>query len=159
MELELFDHTDNQVSTAQQTMVSELLQFAAQKLSLSENTEMSVTFVNNPEIKEMNAKYRGVDRATDVLSFAEEETGEESPIVMDPELAAEIPVNLGDLFISIDKVAEQAKFLGHSVDRELGFLAVHGFLHLNGYDHEQAEDEAKMFSLQREILDDYGLTR
>lgn len=159
MELELFDHTDGQVSTAQQKMVSDLLQFAAQKLILRENTEMSLTFVNNPEIKEMNAKYRGVDRATDVLSFAEEEAGKESPILMDPELAAEIPTNLGDLFISVDKVAEQAKFLGHSVERELGFLAVHGFLHLNGYDHEKPADEKKMFSLQREILDDYGLTR
>ena len=78
---------------------------------------------------------------------------------MAPELAAELPVNLGDLFISIDKVAEQAKFLGHSFDRELGFLVVHGFLHLNGYDHEQPEDEKEMFTLQREILDQYGLER
>lgn len=159
MELEIIDHTANHVTPAQQKLVNDLLQFAAKKLSLKENTEMSLTFVNNPEIKEMNAKYRGVDRATDVLSFAEEEAGAESPIVMDPELAAEIPTNLGDLFISVDKVAEQAKFLGHSVDRELGFLAVHGFLHLNGYDHEQPADEKKMFGLQREILDDYGLTR
>ena len=78
---------------------------------------------------------------------------------MDPELAAELPANLGDLFVSIDKVAEQAKFLGHSTDRELGFLVVHGFLHLNGYDHEQPADEQRMFALQRAILDDYGLTR
>ena len=92
-------------------------------------------------------------------SFAAEEAGDETPIIMDPEMAAEIPVNLGDLFISIDKVAEQAKFLGHSVDRELGFLAVHGFLHLNGYDHEKPTDEEKMFKLQREILEGYGLTR
>lgn len=159
MELELIDNTNKQVNAEQLKMVNDLLQFAAKKLNLQANTEMSLTFVNNPEIKELNAKYRGVDRATDVLSFAEEESGEESPIVMDPELAAEIPVNLGDLFISVDKVAEQAKFLGHSVERELGFLAVHGFLHLNGYDHEQPEDEEKMFTLQREILDDYGLTR
>lgn len=159
MELELFDHTNEGVTDQQQQMINDLLQFAAKKLGLKENTEMSLTFVNNPEIKKLNAQYRQVDRATDVLSFAEEETGEETPIIMDPELAAELPVNLGDLFISIDKVGEQAKFLGHSVDRELGFLAVHGFLHLNGYDHEDPVDEKKMFSLQREILDEYGLTR
>lgn len=159
MEIEIFDHTADQVTEEQQKMVHELLQFAAQKLKLKDNVEMSLTFVNNPEIKKLNKQYRNVDRATDVLSFAEEETGDETPIIMDPELAAEIPVNLGDLFISIDKVSEQAKFLGHSVDRELGFLAVHGFLHLNGYDHESKADEEKMFATQREILDDYGLTR
>ena len=156
MDLEIFDQTTAQLPNEQVKMVRDLLQYAAKKLSLSDNTEMSLTFVNNPEIKKLNAH---VDRATDVLSFAAEEAGEETPIIMDPQMAAEIPDNLGDLFISIDKVAEQAKFLGHSVDRELGFLAVHGFLHLNGYDHEEPADEEKMFKLQREILDGYGLTR
>lgn len=159
MELTIFDHTANQVTADQQHMVDQLLQFAAKKLALATNTEVSITFVNNPEIKELNAKYRGVDRATDVLSFADKESADETPIILDPEIAKQLPVNLGDLFISIDKVSEQAKFLGHSVDRELGFLAVHGFLHLNGYDHEEPAAEKEMFDLQREILDDYGLTR
>ena len=74
-------------------------------------------------------------------------------------IGAMIPKDLGDLFISIDKVKEQALFLGHSEDRELGFLVVHGFLHLNGYDHEEPADEEKMFSLQEKILDAYGLKR
>lgn len=159
MDLTVYDETAGQVSAAQLTLVKDLLQYAAQKLQLKDNTEMSVTITTNPAIKKLNKQYRGVDRATDVLSFAAEESGDETPIMMDPELAAELPANLGDLFVSIDKVAEQAKFLGHSTDRELGFLVVHGFLHLNGYDHEQPADEQRMFALQRAILDDYGLTR
>lgn len=74
-------------------------------------------------------------------------------------MKAEIPENIGDIFVSIDKVNEQADFLGHSVDRELGFLIVHGFLHLNGYDHMKPEDEKVMFDLQRKILNEYGLKK
>lgn len=159
MDLTIYDQTSNGISQEQHDLVEDVLQFAAQKLKLADSTEMSVTLMNNPAIKKINAQYRGVDRATDVLSFAAEERGDESPIIMDPELAAELPTNLGDLFVSMDKVAEQAKFLGHSPERELGFLVVHGFLHLNGYDHEQPADEKKMFALQREILDEYGLKR
>lgn len=159
MDLTVYDETAGRVSADQLALVKDVLQFAAKKLALKDSTEMSVTMVTNPAIKKLNKQYRGVDRATDVLSFAAEESGDETPIIMDPELAAELPTNLGDLFISIDKVEEQAKFLGHSVDRELGFLVVHGFLHLNGYDHEQPADEKKMFGLQREILDAYGLKR
>ena len=159
MDLTIYDETDGQVSPAQLALVLDVLQFAARQLSLEDSTEMSVTMMTNPAIRKLNQQYRGVDRATDVLSFAAEESGDETPIIMDPELAAELPENLGDLFVSIDKVEEQAKFLGHSVDRELGFLVVHGFLHLNGYDHEKPADEQRMFDLQREILDEYGLQR
>ncbi|HJF48165.1 rRNA maturation RNase YbeY [Limosilactobacillus oris] len=159
MDLTIYDETDGQVSPAQLALVRDVLQFAARQLSLEDSTEMSVTMMTNPAIRKLNQQYRGVDRATDVLSFAAEESGDETPIIMDPELAAELPENLGDLFVSIDKVEEQAKFLGHSVDRELGFLVVHGFLHLNGYDHEKPADEQRMFDLQREILDEYGLQR
>lgn len=159
MEIEIYDRTAEKVSDEHQKLIQDLLNFAGKKLDLADNTEISVTLMNNPEIRELNSQYRHVDRATDVLSFAAEESDDETPIIMNPELAAEFPVNLGDLFISVDKVAEQAKFLGHSFERELGFLTIHGFLHLNGYDHEQPEEEKKMFSLQREILDQYGLKR
>ena len=159
MDLTIYDETDGQVSPAQLALVRDVLQFAARQLSLEDSTEMSVTMMTNPAIRKLNQQYRGVDRATDVLSFAAEESGDETPIIIEPELAAELPENLGDLFVSIDKVEEQAKFLGHSVDRELGFLVVHGFLHLNGYDHEKPADEQRMFDLQREILDEYGLQR
>ena len=156
MDLTIYDHTDGQLSDKQRQMADDLLQFAARKLGLGDNVEMSLTFVRNPEIKDLNREYRGVDRATDVISFA---INDDDDVIVDAELAGELPQDLGDLFISIDKVSEQALFLGHSEKRELGYLLVHGFLHLNGYNHEQKDDEAKMFGLQKEILDDYGLSR
>lgn len=159
MDLEIYDKTKDGVDQKHIDLVEDVLQFASKALSLKDNTEMSVTFVNNDEIKEINSKYRGVDRATDVISFAIEDGDDDFPLIMDDETAAEIPENIGDIFVSIDKVAEQAEFLDHSYERELGFLVVHGFLHLNGYDHMKQEDEDVMFPLQRKIMDDYGLKR
>lgn len=159
MDLEIYDKTKDGVDQKHIDLVEDVLQFASKALELKDNTEMSVTFVNNDEIKEINSKYRGVDRATDVISFAIEDGEDDFPLIMDDEMAAEIPENIGDIFVSIDKVAEQAEFLDHSYERELGFLVVHGFLHLNGYDHMKQEDEDVMFPLQRKIMDDYGLKR
>ncbi|ETO40878.1 metal-dependent hydrolase [Fructilactobacillus florum 8D] len=160
MDLEIYDETNGAITDAQLTLSKDLLDFAAKQLQLKENTEMSVTFVKNERIRAINREYRQVDRATDVISFALEDQSEDDfPVLMDDELQAEIPENLGDLFVSIDKVKEQADFLGHSEDRELGFLLVHGFLHLNGYDHMEPADEQVMFALQRKILDAYGLTK
>lgn len=161
MDLEIYDETKNGVPEEHVKLVQKVLDYAGQYIKLKENTEMSVTFVNNDRIQEINKEYRGVDRATDVISFAIEDsaTNDDFPIVMDDELAAEIPENIGDIFVSVDKVGEQAEYLEHSYERELGFLVVHGFLHLNGYDHMEPEDEKVMFKLQRDILDDYGLTR
>lgn len=159
MDLEIYDKTKDGVDQKHIDLVEDVLQFASKALELKDNTEMSVTFVNNDEIKEINSKYRGVDRATDVISFAIEDGDDDFPLIMDDEMAAEIPENIGDIFVSIDKVAEQAEFLDHSYERELGFLVVHGFLHLNGYDHMKQEDEDVMFPLQRKIMDDYGLKR
>ncbi|CAI2603892.1 Endoribonuclease YbeY [Apilactobacillus kunkeei] len=159
MDLEIYDKTKDGVDQKYIDLVEDVLQFASKALELKDNTEMSVTFVNNDEIKEINSKYRGVDRATDVISFAIEDGDDDFPLIMDDEMAAEIPENIGDIFVSIDKVAEQAEFLDHSYERELGFLVVHGFLHLNGYDHMKQEDEDVMFPLQRNIMDDYGLKR
>ena len=110
---------------------------------------MSIIIVDNKTIHEINKQYRNIDRETDVISFALEE-GE----------TIEEPVKtLGDIYISIDKVYEQAKEYNHSVKRELFFLVTHGFLHLLGYDHMNKEDEEKMFSLQEEVLDSYGVKR
>ncbi|WP_283574005.1 rRNA maturation RNase YbeY [Limosilactobacillus ingluviei] len=156
MELTIYDHSQGMLTEHQTALAEELLAQAAAKLSLPASAELSLTLVRNPEMKELNAKYRGVDRATDVISFA---INDEEDLTLPAELQAELPLDLGDLFISLDKVKEQALFLGHSADREFGFLLVHGFLHLNGYDHETPADEAAMFSLQEAILTAYGLTR
>ena len=159
MDLEIYDDTKN-VPEEKIKLIEDILNFAGSYLKLPENTEMSVTLMDSEHIHEINKKYRGVDKPTDVISFAiEEDDPDEVPIILPEDEEFDIPKNIGDIMVSMDKVKEQAEYLGHSEDRELGFLVVHGFLHLNGYDHMKEEDEKEMFGLQREILDSYGLTR
>lgn len=135
--------------------IEKLLNFAAAKLAIEEGSEVSVTFVTNERIQEINREYRNKDSVTDVISFALEERGEGEVEL----IGADLPRVLGDIIISIAKAEEQAKDYGHSFMREFGFLAVHGFLHLLGYDHMTEEQEREMFTLQKEILDEYGLKR
>lgn len=114
------------------------------------NAICSIIFVNNEEIHQINKERRGVDRATDVISFALEDS---------PDDFDEFRI-LGDIFISIPKMQEQAKEYGHSEKRELSFLVVHGLLHLLGYDHMKSKkDEEMMFSLQDEILESLNILR
>lgn len=158
MDIQIYDHTKEEPKENIE-LIQNVLEFAGNYLKLAENTEMSVTLMHNDEIHEINKTYRQVDRATDVISFAIEDDSDEAPIILDDELAEEITPNIGDLMVSIDKVKEQSEYLGHSYQRELGFLCVHGFLHLNGYDHIKPEDQKIMFPLQKEILNAYGLKR
>ena len=152
--IDLVDET-NQLSDEQMEQIEKLLDFAADKENVEDNSEVSVTFVSNERIHEINREFRDKDAPTDVISFAMEELGEgEIQLIGDL-----LPRVLGDIIISIPKAEEQAKEYGHSFIRELGFLSVHGFLHLLGYDHMEMEEEVKMFSRQKEILDVYGLTR
>lgn len=153
----IFEDKTNGLSSKDKEMLHELLDFAADYLKLTGEIDLSLTIVNDAEIHEINKTYRNIDRPTDVISFAIEDLGEDELAVMG--LPEDMPRELGDLFISIDKTREQAADYGHSFERELGFLAVHGFLHLNGYDHLNEADEKKMFGLQKEILDAYGLKR
>ena len=113
------------------------------------DASFSIIIVDNEKIHEINKEYRGIDRPTDVISFALEENE-------DYEVKERL---LGDIFISIDKVYDQAKEYNHSVKRELFFLVTHGFLHLLGYDHMKKEDEEIMFSLQEKILNEYGILK
>jgi len=152
--IDFLDET-NEVTQEQIEELEKLLNFAADKLAIEANTEVSVTFVNNERIREINREYRDKDSATDVISFALEELGEGEVELV----GSDMPRVLGDIIISIPRAHEQAEEYGHSFMREFGFLAVHGFLHLLGYDHMTPADEKEMFTLQREILTEYGLTR
>ena len=152
--IDVMDET-NRVTDEQQKLVQDLLEYTANHEQVKEGSEVSVTFVDNNRIQEINKEYRQKDAATDVISFAMEEMGEGEVEI----IGSDEPALLGDIIISIDRMEEQAKEYGHSNDRELGFLAVHGFLHLLGYDHMNEEDEKVMFTRQRELLDSYGLTR
>jgi probable rRNA maturation factor len=123
--------------------------------------EVALTFVDDARIHELNREYRGIDRPTDVLSFAMQE-GDEPDIVFDGlEDGESDPFSgmLGDIVISLERAKAQSEEYGHSLEREIGFLFVHGFLHLLGYDHQTAEEEAVMFAKQEEILRRAGLTR
>lgn len=152
--IDILDETE-QVTPGQQELVTKLLEFAAIQEKVTEGSEVSVTFVNNERIHEINKEYRQKDAPTDVISFAMEEMGEGEIEI----IGEDVPAVLGDIIISIDRTKEQAEEYGHSYERELGFLAIHGFLHLLGYDHMNEEDEKVMFSRQRELLEQYGLTR
>lgn len=114
-----------------------------------DDIEFNVIIVDNPYIHKLNKEYRGIDRETDVISFALEDN---------EEIKEEHRV-LGDIYISIDKAKSQAIEYGHSFKREICFLAVHGFLHLLGYDHMELEDEKVMFSRQEEILNEASITK
>lgn len=159
MEIDIFDHTDK-LTPAFHTMIGDLLTFSADYLNLSPDCEISVTIVDNDEIQQINKEYRNKDYPTDVISFAMNDVVEDDPI-LEMDAGVEFPFSnlLGDLFVSIDKVKEQAKEYGHSEKRELAFLVVHGFLHLNGYDHHTQASEQEMFQLQEAILTDFGVER
>lgn len=119
--------------------------------NLSE-AEVSITFVDDEAIMDLNRDHRGLHKPTDVLSFSQLE-GEEMVDL------PEGPVLLGDIVVSLERCVEQAADYGHSFERELGFLVAHGMLHLMGYDHQTPEDEAEMMAKTEEILGGLGLTR
>src|SRR5699024_1771959 len=136
-------------------LIQRLLVFAAEKEAVSRQAEISINFVDNKEIQEINRNYRQQNNPTDVISFALQDHVE-GEIHM---INEDIPLTLGDIVISVEKAEEQAAEYGHSLKRELCFLAVHGFLHLLGYDHVNKEDERVMFQKQKQLLDAFDIGR
>ncbi len=130
--------------------VKKVLEYAVSKEQLN-NVSFNVIIINNEMIHELNKNYRHIDRETDVITFALED--EDTIIIPNEERI------LGDIYISIDKVRSQSEEYGHSIKRELFFLAIHGLLHLLGYDHMTPEDEKVMFGKQEEVLSRYGIER
>jgi len=148
----------NQVVETQriEEIIQQVLTQAAQEFALPENTEVSVALVDNEEIRQLNRDYRGIDSPTDVLSFAldEEEQAGEIPFANASDLHL-----LGDIIISLERAGEQAVEYGHSIEREVGFLTIHGMLHLLGYDHNAPEETAEMRAMEEKIPQSPGLTR
>ena len=140
---------DCNVLLEEEKQMKDFINYCIEKLKLK-NVMFNVIIIDNKKIHEINKKYRMIDRPTDVISFALEDNKENfiSKIRM-----------LGDIYISYEKVISQALDYNHSQDRELCFLAIHGLLHLLGYDHMNKEDEIKMFELQKELLNSYGIKK
>lgn len=120
---------------------------------LNKNIYLSVILTNPQNIRKINKKYRSIDEETDVLSFPMFEKDE----IL--ELDGEIPEALGDIMISIDRVKEQAKEYGHSFERELSYMVVHGFYHLMGFDHMIEQEKKIMRQKEENVLNILDITR
>lgn len=141
MKVNFFNETPNSVKEYQKLIQSVFKPMGSKR-------EFNIIFVTKAEIQRLNREFRKIDRVTDVISFA---------LCDDEEI---IPTNeLGDIFICIDRAVEQAAEYGHSISREIAFLAVHGYLHLCGFDHMTKEEETVMFKKQEEILNQAGILR
>ena len=146
MNLEINNLTNEKI---EEKMIKRVVDATGKKLDVKDAI-VSINLIDNKRIHEINKEYRNVDRETDVISFAflEDET--------DPDMDIE---NLGEIYISLEKAHSQALEYGHTFERELSFLVVHGLLHLLGYDHMTKDEEKEMFSLQEEILSSLNINR
>ena len=144
---EVFNETGQQIDIDEE---KKIIEFALKHENLT-NVTFNVIFVDSDKIRQLNREYRGIDKETDVISFALED-GEAN-------INFEFGRLLGDIYICVPRMKAQAKEYGHSLAREMGFLTIHGLLHLLGYDHMTKEEEKVMFAKQEEILDAYGLKR
>lgn len=143
---EIFNETSYDIDLSEEKRVIEY----ALKYKKLNDVMFNVIFVDNKTIRDINREYRGIDRETDVISFALEDN---------EDITFEFGRLLGDIYISVDKMKEQALEYGHSELREMAFLTVHGLLHLLGYDHMTKEDEEVMFKEQELILDGCNIKR
>ena len=136
--------------------IEKIFEEALEETGNPTNILVNIALVSAEEIREMNKTYRGVDRVTDVLSF---------PMIYDIEdIEKEFDFsvgecNIGDIYINLERVKEQASEYGHSIKREFCFLALHGFLHLLGYDHIEKADEMVMFAIADRVLEKFEIGR
>lgn len=144
---EIFNELDYEISETSD--MKKVLEIAIKEEKLND-VEFNVILVDNNYIHELNKNYRKIDRETDVITFALEDN---------EEVNEEEHRLLGDIYISVDKAKSQALEYGHSFKREICFLAVHGFLHLLGFDHMNKHDEEIMFSKQELILNEANITK
>ena len=128
-----------------------IIREACKELDIQDDLELSIIFVDDKRIHEINREYRQIYRSTDVISFALEDS--------EQYYIEGMPREIGDIFISIDHAKMQAEEYGHSFYREMCFLFTHGLLHLLGFDHMNEEDEKVMFGRQKTILDALNITR
>ena len=142
----IFNTTGEKIDT---TELEKVIEFACKHMKV-ENPLLNIVIVDNKKIQEINKLYRNKDAVTDVISFAFEEV---------PDVKYDDVRFLGEIYISYERCKEQAAEYGHSVKREFCYLAVHGLLHLLGYDHIKEEDKKVMRALEEEILNEYDLTR
>ncbi|MCG0274752.1 MAG: rRNA maturation RNase YbeY [Thermosediminibacteraceae bacterium] len=136
-------------------LIRRTVELALNLEGVSGDAEVSVALVDNDYIHELNKTYRGKDMPTDVLSFPMHDIGSKS----DFESNEEVERLLGDIVISLEKAKEQARAYGHSFEREIAYLVVHGVLHLLGYDHETEEERKVMREKEEKTLQAFGLTR
>lgn len=148
--IDIYDETNRLDDVLLQTLEN-VLETACSSESVPEEAELSVTFTGDAQIRKLNREFRNKDTATDVLSFPMEEEAAFFP--------EEMPLMLGDIIISVDTAVRQAEEYGHSLEREICFLAVHGFLHLNGYVHDTEQAEQQMIEKQKDILHQHGIQK
>ena len=142
----IFNTTDKDIDTSE---LASVIEFACNHLGIK-NPLLNIVIVDNEKIKEINKKYRNKDAVTDVISFAFEEVND---------VNYEDVRFLGEIYISYERCESQASEYGHSVRREFSYLAVHGLLHLLGYDHMNVSDKRVMRALEEEILNEYDIKR
>ena len=146
--IEIFNNTNENIEEI--SIMKKVLEKALKKEKIK-NLTFNIILVDNDYIHKINKEYRNIDRETDVITFA-----------LEDENTVQLPNSdrvLGDIYISLDKAKSQSIEYGHSFERELCFLAVHGFYHLLGYDHQTKEEEKEMFQKQEEVLEEYDIRR
>ena len=150
MEIELSFFNDTSETKFDEKYFCRIAETVFNHLNLDSYFIFELNLVSLEQIHQINKKYRNIDRPTDVISFAFEEHVEGENIIVKTK---DLPRDLGQIFICVDKCIEQAKEYQHSYDREMSFLFTHGLLHLLGYDHMKKEDEEVMFKIQDEIME------